>query len=53
MSDEKWQEWSSCQMYGHLYVQDEDNPDQHVCSDCGDSYSDNPSEEKEEPFYIS
>jgi len=36
LSDEKWHEWTSCQMYGHIY--EEDGPHHFVCRDCFDSY---------------
>ncbi len=35
---EQYQEWTPCQMYGHKFVQDENNPHRYVCEDCGESY---------------
>ena len=43
MADEMVQhydEWSSCQMYGHVYEEDEENPSKHICRDCGEEYED-------------
>ncbi len=39
-NDEHYHEWTSCEMYGHVFEQDEDNPNRHVCRDCGESYED-------------
>ncbi|KKL60808.1 hypothetical protein LCGC14_2201610 [marine sediment metagenome] len=33
-----YQDWNSCEFYGHAYEVDEDNQSRHVCKDCGDSY---------------
>ncbi len=40
MSDERYNEWTSCQMYGHRYEQDEERFNHYWCRDCGDSYDD-------------
>ena len=39
--DNKWHEWTSCQMHGHIYeARDKENPYFYTCRDCGDSYTD-------------
>jgi hypothetical protein len=38
MSDEL-SEMTSCEAYGHDYVVDESDPRRHVCTDCGESYT--------------
>jgi hypothetical protein len=30
--------WTSCQMYGHNYVTDEEQPNYHYCTDCDEAY---------------
>lgn len=32
--------WTSCQMYGHNYVTDEEQPNYHYCTDCDEAYFD-------------
>lgn len=34
-----WQDWTPCQMYGHIFERDEDNPNRFVCRECGENYS--------------
>jgi len=40
MSDEQYHEWTSCQMYGHNFLTDEEQPNYHYCSDCDEAYFD-------------
>ena len=35
---EHYDQWTSCQMYGHVFEQDEENPTRYVCRDCNESY---------------
>lgn len=37
---EHYEQWTPCQMYGHLFEVDESNLNRHVCRDCGESYED-------------
>lgn len=39
---EQYDEWTPCQMYGHIYERDDDNPNRYVCKDCKDSYEEEP-----------
>ena len=37
---ENYNEWTSCEMYGHLYVDSEVTEGLRICTDCGDTYMD-------------
>ena len=41
MTIECYSTWTSCEFHGHAYAEDEDRPVVRVCTDCGDSYTDN------------
>lgn len=40
MTTECYSTWTSCEFHGHAYAEDEDRPGVRVCTDCGDSYTD-------------
>jgi hypothetical protein len=40
LEQEDYSTWTSCQMYGHNYVTDEDQPNYHFCTDCDEAYFD-------------
>jgi hypothetical protein len=37
-----FEEWTSCEVHGHNYVTDEDNPNIRRCTDCHESYEEEP-----------
>ena len=36
--DTNYQDWTSCEMYGHDFVTDEDDPTRRYCTSCTESY---------------
>jgi hypothetical protein len=32
------EQWTSCEVHGHMFVTDEDDSNLRVCADCGETY---------------